>query len=1156
MKHRKLGFLHGITQRLRRRFRDGAVRLCPTARRGLVVCIRVLIGAFGANGVAGLSAGQVFTLAAGQVTAPVRVSIPSRAGSAIAVARTMPASGGRDSRLRALAVEMSSHAAEALRIAAWSDAITPTIEAPIELDRSEILAALIQDGPTPPRGVWAALRAGRTAAPRVKQSDTVESSGTSGLEEAVRERRVSLRSASLQRDEDLDRACALVVKHALLGALDRAMLAQAEDGLGPAGPLPAEVIRQIVDALPPPPIHPGSDQVRQRLLEKVGRLRIGVRASPSAKSAVREAEAEFRESCAVARAWLARLDVVHAILARHADSEGMAIIRLSRATRLASAGWDPDTASTMDPRPLGEDGVSPLTGTERPYDRVLAEIRAARNRGYVCAALAERLRVTHTIEVELFDAVCIDSDGELQFAKRRVRVSAERLDDWRRACGVRPTAGTARPSSRSPTPSRRIRDAPFGIKPLGVRSPVHDVGASPINRSATSVVHVGARPTGAHLSAREHRMTANFTPSERGFKSESKLFERVVIGIAWNDEWIIDDHRDSCTELWNLRTIPMAQSPESIGFHVEGQDRIACCAREPCCARVCDAVRAARAINGECDRRIADVAKHLEHRASRATRVRSAYGAVSELGEKPRDPLPIETLARHGSHVSIAEVDQCWHDSAVPERGDWIPKGERPLKMLAPFEAKAIGRAPSREERVTQAGNEFYLQPLGIRSAPGRGVQFVEPRCWGAGVVRRCVHLREAYGKAAPRLTSRTVENSLDRYERQMRLAGFGERGQRRLGASRVLIAGCGALGTVVAEQLVRAGVGTVTIVDRDIVDRSNLQRQTLFAERDADRGTPKAEAAKARLLQIRSDARVRAVVDDIRGDNARRICDEHDILVDCLDNFETRYVLNDCSVALGLPFVYGGAVGFRGMAALLLPVTGVTRVEPEFDPVVAAPIAAPSLVNDRAPSSSRISYGLAQVTPCLRCIAPEPPTPGEVETCDTVGVLAASTGIVGSLEASLVLRLAAADPTASRNDFVHALYRFDLSAGSFSCSTLQEARDPDCRCCAAGRFEFLDGAGMIKRRARTLCGRNAVEVPIGGALESEGISRIVTRFELLGKVERFDYEGSSTLSVHWQDGGVAWSLNLVASKDATRVVVGGTPDPEVARGLIARVLG
>ena len=93
-------------------------------------------------------------------------------------------------------------------------------------------------------------------------------------------------------------------------------------------------------------------------------------------------------------------------------------------------------------------------------------------------------------------------------------------------------------------------------------------------------------------------------------------------------------------------------------------------------------------------------------------------------------------------------------------------------------------------------------------------------------------------------------------------------------------------------------------------------------------------------------------------------------------------------------------------------------------------------------------------------------------------------------------------------------------------------------------------------RRARTLCGRNAVEVPIGGALESEGISRIVTRFELLGKVERFDYEGSSTLSVHWQDGGVAWSLNLVASKDATRVVVGGTPDPEVARGLIARVLG
>lgn len=419
--------------------------------------------------------------------------------------------------------------------------------------------------------------------------------------------------------------------------------------------------------------------------------------------------------------------------------------------------------------------------------------------------------------------------------------------------------------------------------------------------------------------------------------------------------------------------------------------------------------------------------------------------------------------------------------------------------------------------------------------------------------MRLNVHVSEAYCKAAPRLTSRIVETSLHRYERQMRLAGFGERGQRRLGASRVLIAGCGALGTVVAEQLVRAGVGTVTIVDRDIVDRSNLQRQTLFAERDADRGTPKAEAAKARLLQIRSDARVRAVVDDIRGDNARRICDEHDILVDCLDNFETRYVLNDCSVALGLPLVYGGAVGFRGMAALLLPVTGATPVEPKFDPIVVPPTGA---VPIEAAALSRIRYRLEQVTPCLRCIAPEPPAPGEVETCDAVGVLAASTGIVGSLEASLVLRLAAADPAASQNDVVPALFRFDLASGAFGSSTLQGARDPECRCCAAGRFEFLDGGRIVERRARTLCGRNAVEVPIGGALEPEGVSRIAARFELLGKVERFDYEGSLTLAVHWQVAGTTWGLKLVSSRDAARVVVEGTSDPEVARGVIARVLG
>jgi len=363
----------------------------------------------------------------------------------------------------------------------------------------------------------------------------------------------------------------------------------------------------------------------------------------------------------------------------------------------------------------------------------------------------------------------------------------------------------------------------------------------------------------------------------------------------------------------------------------------------------------------------------------------------------------------------------------------------------------------------------------------------------------------------------RAVENSLDRFARQMRLTGFGEAGQRRLGAAQVLVAGCGALGTVVCEQLVRAGVGTVTIVDRDVVDRSNLQRQMLFSERDADRATPKAEAAKARLMQVRSDARVRAIVDDLRSENALRICREHHMLVDCLDNFETRYILNDCSVALGVPLVYGGAVGFRGMAALLAP--------------------------------------SARGTPCLRCVAPEPPAVGEVDTCDTVGVLAATTGIVGSLEAAFVLRWIAAGAN-DLSSVDQRLIRFDLATGAFSSATLLEARDPACPCCGEKRFDFLDATHSLAQRVRVLCGRSAVEVPVGEVLDAQGLVRVEARLAARGWVERIVYEDVTTLAVQWSEGQVTWSVQLVASRDATRLVVGGTSDPEVARGVVARLLG
>ncbi|MCE2885090.1 MAG: ThiF family adenylyltransferase [Planctomycetaceae bacterium] len=375
-----------------------------------------------------------------------------------------------------------------------------------------------------------------------------------------------------------------------------------------------------------------------------------------------------------------------------------------------------------------------------------------------------------------------------------------------------------------------------------------------------------------------------------------------------------------------------------------------------------------------------------------------------------------------------------------------------------------------------------------------------------------------------------------DRHLRQKRLAGFGEEGQRRLRESRVLVVGCGALGTVVSEQLVRAGVGTVTIVDRDIVDVTNLQRQTLFTTRDAERRVPKAEAAKARLAQVDPGVAVRAIVDDVHAGNALRYCADHDLVVDCLDNFETRYVLNDCAVSLGIPLVYGGAVGFRGMAAVLLPVTGAER--------------------------RVIAYDAARAGPCLRCLAPQPPEPGEVETCDSVGVLSSAAGIAASLEAGFALRLLAETPLSVEP----ALVRFDLATGSFSSASLLGARDPDCSACGRRVFEFLaqtdrhgatgDSGDFMASRPRVLCGRNAVEIPLGAPLSPASRDRIAARMAACGEVRRESFGGSESISCAWSEPTGARSLVVVAATDSTRALVGGSDDPEVARSVVARVLG
>jgi adenylyltransferase/sulfurtransferase len=377
------------------------------------------------------------------------------------------------------------------------------------------------------------------------------------------------------------------------------------------------------------------------------------------------------------------------------------------------------------------------------------------------------------------------------------------------------------------------------------------------------------------------------------------------------------------------------------------------------------------------------------------------------------------------------------------------------------------------------------------------------------------------------------VDASSDRFLRQMQLPRFGAEGQSRLARARVLVAGCGALGTVVCEQLARAGVGTIVAVDRDVVEWSNLQRQTLFNESDARRGVPKAEAAKARLAQVNASTAVRAFVDDLHGGNARGYASEVDLIVDCLDNFETRYVLNDCAVERGIPFVYGGAVALRGMAAALLPVTGAGR-------------------------DGLVRWDHARATPCLRCLSPEAPSPGEVETCESAGILGATASVTASIEAALAVRLVAEGAA----HVPSVLVRFDLGSLEFASGSLAGARDAGCACCAERRFEFLADGGAPARRWRVLCGRGAVEIALGPALDARALAQAIAKLSATGAA-RHERHGATDVVTAEIEGetspdGARSSIEiaLLSSDAGTLAIVSGTTDPERARSMVARYLG
>ncbi len=339
------------------------------------------------------------------------------------------------------------------------------------------------------------------------------------------------------------------------------------------------------------------------------------------------------------------------------------------------------------------------------------------------------------------------------------------------------------------------------------------------------------------------------------------------------------------------------------------------------------------------------------------------------------------------------------------------------------------------------------------------------------------------------------------RYSRQMLFGEIGREGQRKLAESRVLLVGCGALGTVLADTLVRAGVGFVRIVDRDYVELNNLQRQILFTEQDVTEGSPKAVAAGDRLAKINSTVKVEAVVADAHSGNIESFAEGMHLLLDGTDNFETRFLINDVAVKHRIPWVYGACVGSIGMVMPILP----------------------------------------GVTPCLRCVWGEPPPPGVSPTCDTAGVLAPVVHLVASLQAMEAIKiLTGRTDVVSRN-----LVQIDVWTGKFASFEMSGAREGgDCPCCKGGRYEFL--ASGVAGRTASLCGRDAVQIAATGsaAIDFEQMARklaaaaksppFFNRYLLRFKVD--DYE--ITL---FRDG---------------RAIIKGTNDIEEGRTVYARYIG
>jgi molybdopterin-synthase adenylyltransferase len=336
-----------------------------------------------------------------------------------------------------------------------------------------------------------------------------------------------------------------------------------------------------------------------------------------------------------------------------------------------------------------------------------------------------------------------------------------------------------------------------------------------------------------------------------------------------------------------------------------------------------------------------------------------------------------------------------------------------------------------------------------------------------------------------------------ERYSRQILFAPVGAEGQRRIRQARALVVGCGALGSAQVEALARAGLGRLRIVDRDFVEESNLQRQTLFSERDARERLPKAVAAARRVAEINSEVAVEAEVADVNAGNVERLVDACDVVLDATDNFATRYLVNDACVKHGVAWVYGAAVGSYGVTMTVRP----------------------------------------RASPCLRCVFEDVPPAASAPTCDTAGVIMPVVAVVAAVQVAEALKL-----LAGRGESLHrSLMQFDVWRNEWRRIRLT-GRAPDCPTCALGRYDTLEAeAGDL---ATVLCGRDAVQVTPRAAAQVD-LEALAARLRAAGEVKVNPY------LVRLRAG----DYELTVFADA-RAIVRGTDDINLARSLYARYVG